>query len=121
MSYFPALKRARPARRYQLGPYLAVVFSDCVSMGTVQYTHVLFVLPENGTEPRLAVAAEVNTLHGQPGFEASGSHFLGVFPGSSHENLGASDDWADLERFTRKALELAAGRLGVADAPQEIT
>jgi hypothetical protein len=121
MPYFPALERARPVKRFQLGPYLAVVFTDCASMGTVQYTHVMFVLDEDSTEPRLAVAAEVNTLHGQPGFEASGSHFLGVFPGDSHLNLGDANDWADLETFTHKALELAAGHLGVADAPVEIS
>ena len=121
MPYFPSLKRARPVKRFQLGPYLAVVFTDCESLGTVQYTHALFVLPEDSSEPRLAVAAEVNALHGQPGHEASGSHFLGLFPGSGHLNFGDSNDWADLETFTGKALELAAERLGIPDAPQEIT
>jgi hypothetical protein len=35
-----------------------------------------------------------------------GSHFLGVFDGNGHINQGGSDDWADEEKFTARALQI---------------
>ena len=49
------------------------------------------------------------------------SHFLGVFPGGpQHINLGASDDWADIEKFANKALEVIVEHFSLSKAPEEI-
>jgi len=65
-----------------------------------------------------AVAAEVNRI-AAPG--SGRSHFLGVFPGEPrHINLGASDDWADLEKFAGKALEVIVEHFSLPAAPEDI-
>ncbi len=115
--YFPLLKDARPVRRYRIGTYLATLLTDCVSAGHTQYAHVLIVFKEGIPQPCFAVASEVNQMRGL-GLKESDSHFLGVFPGDMHHNLGASKEWADLEVFARKALELTAGHLAVTQTPE---
>ena len=79
--------------------------------GKVQYLYTLAVHPKAGGSAVLYVASEYNKMH-QPGAaDGRGSHFLGVFPGEGHENLGASDDWADLEKFEARACAVARERL----------
>jgi hypothetical protein len=115
--YWPTLSDARLANSYQIGPYMGMLFTDCKSVGGIQYTHVLMVFKPNPLTgklppkpvPSLAVAAEVNSRAEIGG----GSHFLGVFPGDGHMNLGGSDEWANLEKFAHRALEFAAEHLNV--------
>lgn len=120
--YWPTLSDARLVSSYQIGPYLGMVFTDCKSVGAIQYTHVLMVFkpdPLTGKlpprpSPSLAVAAEVN----QRAEIGGGSHFLGVFPGDGHMNLGGSDEWANLQKFTRRAIEFAADHFNVSESAQ---
>ena len=120
--YMPTILDARHVSSYLLGPYIAMLFTDCQSGGRVQYAHILFVYtydPQRpSTQPQrlLAVAAEVNNTR-RPG---SPSHFLGLFPGNGHVNLGASSDWANLDIFARTALEVAAEQLNVSEPPQPL-
>jgi hypothetical protein len=51
---------------------------------------------------------------------SGGSHCLCVFDDRGHYNLGYSDEWADLERFTGTALTIAAKRLSVTESPQQL-
>jgi hypothetical protein len=67
--------------------------------------------------PCLAVAAEVNRM-ATPG--SGRSHFLGLFPGEGHVNLGAADDWAEMDRFAAKALEIVAEQFSLSKPPEEI-
>jgi hypothetical protein len=68
--------------------------------------------------PCFAVASEVNRVASP---DSERSHFLGVFPGEpQHINLGASHDWADIERFANKALEIIAEHFSLSDLPKEI-
>ena len=122
--YMPAIIDAHHVESYVMGPLLTMVFTDCKSEGPVKYTHVLFVYifdPEadekTGMQRLMAVAAEVNQ---SPFANTTGSHFLGVFPGSGHINMGSSDSWADLEKFTEKALEVVAEKFNIAQAPRLI-
>ena len=104
-----------PVRRYRLGPYGAGLIRDPERVGEVQYRYILAVLrPGLGENGALYVTSEVNAL----GDRFGGSHFLGMFDETGHTNFGASDEWADLERFEEKALSLAAERLGVIDPPE---
>ena len=122
--YMPDLLDARHVGNYLLDSYLAMLFTDCKSAGVVEYTHVLFVYefgPERTPDklpPRvMAVAAEANGS----ALVEGGSHFLGVFPGSGHMNLGDSDAWADLDTFTAKALEIVTEHLNIAEPPHQIS
>jgi hypothetical protein len=72
--------------------------------GSVKYLYTLSVHPRDGGAAILYVAAEHNKT---PPERRSGSHFLGVFPGEGHVNLGASDDWADIEKFESRAIVVA--------------
>lgn len=51
-------------------------------------------------------------------FGEPASHFLGMFTGAQHVNQGASNDWADLERFTTRALTEAVTCLGLSGTPE---
>lgn len=127
MVYLPRLTDARFVKMYffrhpQLGPCSCVLVTDCKSGEGPQYSHVMYVYEKGDFitgRPSLAVASEVNRI-ARPG--SGRSHFLGVFrgPPPKHENLGASDDWADLEKFSRHALEVVAQHFGLPKPPEEI-
>jgi hypothetical protein len=106
--YAPAIASAKPLARYRVAGREAVLLGDVVAAGRVEYLYILAVYDPDG-EPCLFVASEVNAMHATFG---GGSHFLGVFPGEGHFNMGDSDEWADRERFTERALAIARERLG---------
>ena len=113
--YMPSLVNSRVVERYKLGDLVCHVRTDCRSAGGVDYAHVMQVV-EDG-ELRFAVAAEVNATAESFG---GGSHFLGVFHHEGHQNLGSSDEWADLARFTEKALEIVAEQYKVSGPPEKV-
>ena len=110
--YLPTIKNARPVYRYQIGAYGVVIVKDCESYGKIRYNFVLYVLHPDTNEPIFAVTSEKSNFTGKP------MPFLGVFPGSGHENLGMSEDWADLDKFTARALEIVAERFKIDSKPQ---
>jgi hypothetical protein len=120
MSYTPVILSSETRREFAIGDCRAALLANIQAVGGVEYTYILVVRDRSG-EPRLFVTSEVNALSGE--FNAlselmaevtgGGSHFLGVFPGEGHENLGMSDDWADIDRFTERAVAIAKDRLGV--------
>jgi len=117
--YLPHITKADRHSSYVSGGYILIVLTNCVSGGMVQYTHVVIVYQpttqsKRDLQPIMAVASEVNQMH-QPGDDCS--HFLGVFDGGSHLNMGCSDAWADLDRFVERALEIAVERLALPHAP----
>lgn len=106
--YSPAIVNAKTLERFELGPYTAILYGDIEASGMVRYKYILAIL--NDGEPRLFVSSEVNIMADELG---GGSHFLCVFKGDSHLNFGSSDDWADLETFKPKAIEMAREHLGL--------
>jgi hypothetical protein len=88
-----------------------ILLDEIASRGPVRYEFILAVLDAASGEPVYFVASEVNSKAGTWG---GASHFLGIFDGTGHANLGSSDDWADPSKFFPKARELAAARFGVA-------
>jgi hypothetical protein len=123
--YLPNLAGGQFVRNYffkhpELGPCSVVLVTDCQSNLPVQYTHVMYVYEKGDFltgKPRYAVASEVNRM-ATPGEERS--HFLGVFTQGNHLNLGASNDWADLEKFASKALTVIQEHYSLTQLPQEI-
>ena len=118
--YWPVIKGGKVASQFRFADYQALLMIKMRSPGLVKYLYVMliFKMPEN--KLCLCVASEKNRDYGrntqddQP-FDFGGSHFLGLFPGQDHLNLGASNDWADVDRFTARALELARDHLKVSD------
>lgn len=117
--YLPQIKDGRTVSRYALGAYIVVIITECESFGMIKYVHVAFVyLPDplheaNKPEVVMAVAAERSTALEKDADVC----FLGVFPGDGHMNMGASSDWSDLTKFTKRALEVIAERLQVKQEP----
>jgi hypothetical protein len=88
----------------------ALLFDNIQSAGSVQYAFLLTVFDHGTQEPVYFVASEVNEMAAILG---GGSHFLGIFSGSGHANLGASDEWGDPQKFFPEALRLATEQFGV--------
>ena len=116
-AYVPLITRGQVKRRYSLGKYRAELMGRIESASLTDYLYVLAVFKEQAVEPCLVVTSEVNADCWNIG---GGSHFLSVFSGEIHSNMGASDEWADLDKFTSKALSLAAAELRVFESPQEL-
>lgn len=123
MVYLPLIESAYQHSGYQVGPYLAVLYTECMSLQAVVYAHILLVYEQRAQSyvPVMAVAAEVNAFDEQ----GDCGYFLGVFPGSlgsgvAHSNLGCDEDWSDLERFTDRALALVAGYTGITQPAQPV-
>lgn len=112
--YTPLAGEGKPLRRYRLGPYLAVLIADIKSLGSVQYLYIMNFVRDGDTEPSLYVASEVDRMS----FLGGGSHVLGVFDAAGHHNRGASDDWANPDRFAAEALAVGARCLGVSVEPE---
>jgi hypothetical protein len=110
--YAPSLQGAEEVRRLTLGSAFEGVLrrhpAPEQQSGSVKYVYTLAVHPKGGGDAVLYVASELNKM---PPEQRTGSHFLGVFPGEGHLNLGASDDWADLGRFEARAVEVAQEHL----------
>ena len=107
LNYVPQIDWAGTRQRIPLGRYTAVLLSDIHGPGPVQYQYILGLLDNKTDEPCLYVTSEVNESDSE---NRSGSHFLCVFPGDGHENLGASDDWAEVSTFLERALEIVEER-----------
>jgi hypothetical protein len=107
MGYAPLVLSADKADTFDVDGREAVLLTNVQAAGSIQYAHILAVYETDG-EPCLFVAAEVNAH--QEAF-GGGSHFLGVFPGDGHLNLGTSNDWADLTLFAEKAVAVARQHL----------
>ena len=111
MQYMPAVESMNRVGGAPLGEkHTALLFDNIKSAGSVQYAFLLAVFDNEKQEPVYFVASEVNTMAAAFG---GGSHYLGVFDGSGHANLGSSDDWGDPRKFFPEAIRLAAERLGV--------
>lgn len=107
MNYIPAIKSATPVAEFEVAGHTAVLFDEIVSAGSIQYLYILAVYTPND-EPCLFIASEVNGMQQRFG---GASHFLGLFPGDGHLNLGDSDEWADRDHFAEKALAIAEEQL----------
>ncbi len=121
--YWPRVSGGRTWKHLQLGSYAVQVDTDLVSPGKVRYMYVLYARDSVG-ELRLCVASEWNERHAdclaRGEKPQGGSHFMGVFTGEEHLNLGSSDRWSDLEAFTERALEVVREQLGLDDRPLEL-
>lgn len=126
--YIPVVKSFVPAKAFETNLYKVMVYKDCESFdGEYQYRYILFVYRRGGDgTPCFAVSSSTNSFVEklkEAGHALGGSYTLGVFPCDGkmqHLNLGLSDEWADLEKFTVKALSIFQEHLAVSEAPIEV-
>jgi hypothetical protein len=99
--YAPIIKSARRVREHELGPsHSAVLLTDIKGDTRILYSHLLVIFKSGREHPVAFVSSEAT------GGKNAGVHYLCTFTEEGHANFGASDDWADLEKFERGALEL---------------
>lgn len=114
--YLPAITNVLWVRRFRLGPYCTQVGTNCDSLGPIHYIHVMYVFKGNDELPCLAVSSEYTDQ------ASSNSPFFCLFFGGAHFNMGSSPDFADLEFFTRKALEAIVEPLEIqSEHPEELS
>lgn len=117
--YAPIIESARRVREHTLGPsHTAVLLTDIVGPSRINYAHILVIFASGREDPVAFISSEASgdpsDILAELGLddddfafkEEEGSHFLCAFTENGHSNFGASDDWADLEKFERGALEL---------------
>lgn len=105
----PTITTAIPKRRYQFGPYQAVLLGEIESPDPVRYRFILALVRTGDARPSVFIACEKN-----PRSQAQdGSHRLRILSESVSEDLGSSDDYADADAFAAAALAAAARVLGL--------
>jgi hypothetical protein len=125
------MKGGTPICSYTCGNYRAMLLKDPQGIGPIKYLHVLMVYqPIDGTPPILYITAEQNVmqaellamlpddLKAEVGDTSTPKVFMGVFDKSGHRNLGASDEFAILDRFETKALAVMREHLGLTASVQ---
>ncbi len=110
MNDAPVIGDATPVKQIPLatGKHTALLLDNIESKGSVEYRFILVVFDDESGKPCLFVASEVNVMAEEP---EGGSHSLGLFLGGGHASLGSSDDWADIWKFEKAAVELANQQL----------
>jgi hypothetical protein len=111
-AFVPQIKAAKVKRAYQIGSYFAFLYSNIESIGTKQYPYILAIVKTGENGPCLLISSEVTILPDYP--------FLCTFTYTGHYNMGASNDWTDLELFTAKALSIAVEHFEISDSIQEL-
>jgi hypothetical protein len=115
----PDIQSAREVRRHEFGDFRATLFDEIVSFDIVEYTFMMILYSNKSGEPILYLTSEKNSapfaelfqsLGIKPatdadGIEGTGSHFFCVFDEDGHSNYGASNDWADADKFEQEALK----------------
>ena len=111
----PRISTAIPKQRYQLGDHQAVVLGDIESPDPARYHYILALVRSGESKPGFFVVCEKNPRSRA----AEGSHRLRVVSEAFSEEVGSSDEWADVDAFAVQALKLAAQVLGLGDLQPE--
>lgn len=107
----PKIQTAIPRRRYRLGEYEAVVLDEIQSSDAVKYRYVLALVREGESRP----SAYVTSVKRPRAQAQDGAYALKLITEVFSEEVGASDAWGHLDKFSRDALALAARSLGLGD------
>ena len=106
---FPVIHTAIPKRRYQVGPFQAVLLGEIESPDPTRYQFILGLVRPGETRPGVFVTAEKNPRSRA----AEGSHRMRFISDQVEEECGSSDAWAQPDAFAEAALAEAARRLGL--------
>lgn len=105
----PQIGTAIPKRRYQVGDFTAVVLGDVESRDGEEYRFVMAMVPDGQRQPIFYVSAARNRSGNE------GSHRLRAASANMTRDLGASDDWSNLDAFCEEALNVVRQALGLMD------
>lgn len=105
----PVIHTAIPKRRYQVGPFQAVLLGEVDSPDAARYQFILAVLRPGESKPGVFVTAEKNPRSRA----AEGSYRMRFVSAEAEEECGSSDAYAQPDAFAEAALAEAARRLGL--------
>ena len=119
--YWPDVKGGKLRKQFRFSSYGAIALGDFEPFDDeIQYLYIIavFELPEKKLCPCVASELSQELLDlwkRHPEFDPGGNaHILGLFtPQGGPSDLGVSSDWADIEKFTTKALDVARSQLKV--------
>jgi hypothetical protein len=120
--YLPRVKSFKIHRIYRLGQFLCTVGTDCDNLPQlqIQYVHIMYVNEPGNSMPIYATACETNHHIAErvAKGEAVEAHYaFGIFPNTEtrHITVSWSDQWAELDTFIAKSLEVAREQYEVID------
>lgn len=105
----PAIQTAIPKRRYQFGPYQAVLLGDIESPDPVRYQFIMAFIRQGAAKPDFFITSEKNPR----ARAADGSHRMRVWQAQGDEDRGSSDAYRDPDGFAAAAFAEAAAPLGL--------
>ncbi len=108
--YLPSIVSAAEKKSFKLGNYEAIIVSDIVSYGNIQYEHLLYLYEKGKQEPIYFVSAEKNQLALETG---SPTLFLCAFEKTGHANFGLDSSLKDITNFTKAALGIIAQKFNI--------
>jgi hypothetical protein len=111
----PKIKSAKPIAHFNVATHTAVLYAEIEPAGRVQYAYLLTVFDPT-KQIKLIISSEVNSMQPTMG---GGSHYLCIFDDTGRSNLGDSNDWADEELFTARALGIVWQRLEHEEPPEQ--
>jgi hypothetical protein len=126
MAYLPYFKSGMPYKAFQVGPYFCMIFTDLENLpeNQIEYVHAMYVHDHESPQPIFGTACETGSHVAKlrkkdPSIPI---YALGLFPNTdtAHATLGWSNEWADIDTFTAKSLELVREHLHVDEAPVEL-
>ena len=111
MQYMPTVESMDRLDGGPLGDaHAGILFGNIKAIGEIEYAYLFVVYDLATRQPVLIVSSEKNTMQKRFG---GGSHFLGLFDGTGHANLGDSNDWAVQEKFFQKALQVVDKQMNI--------
>ena len=116
--YWPLIEGGRVVQQFEFADYRAVLLTEPISRGRFDYLYVLLVFKLSTSKLCLCVASERLNDYGRKALPdiplpLGESYTLGVYPGKGHRNLGSSNDWSDIEKFTTRAFKIVRSELRV--------
>jgi len=109
----PFMRSGVPVRQYLLDPYFAVLLTQVEGVGPVELLHVLVVYKTGEPEPVFFVTAELE--RGDTATEPRVPCLCVFAEDGTHSHLERSAEWADVERFAARAVEMVKERYGVTE------
>jgi hypothetical protein len=111
--YAPIILLTTECQSYDFGQHIGVLHTDVIARGKIRYRYIFELRLKESKSALLYVTSEQNAMYGVFGSDltSDGSHFLCMFRGRLHYNLGDSNDWADIEKFEARAIAIIAQQL----------
>ena len=107
----PGITTAIPKRRYQIGPFNAVVLGEIESSDQREYRYILALVEEGRDKPGFYVTAE----RAEGDAARRGRYQMRVIAPWGSEVMGATDRWSDVDAFVGDALSIAVAKLAISD------